>query len=313
MLNKLAKLTVLSFGAGQDSTAILYRLIYEPFFKKTYAPGDLIVVMADTGNEHPKTIAHRKWVQTLCAKKKIPFYFITGDMGHTSPSWSKGLKGFYRSANAIGSKAFPKTCTDKLKITPIYNWLEQYVHTTYSTEKVGLKRALQEFAKKYGKIDMLLGIAAGEEKRASTNEDSIAIWMRLAINKVYPLIDLGLDRQACQDYIKSTGWTVPPPSNCMICPFMSLQELLYLWRVWPFEYEEWVELEVNKIKANAYKGDLTKAVSQKTGKIVDNLGVWGKKLLPEMLIIAEEKYGHMTIEELEDYKMSHGHCVKNKF
>jgi hypothetical protein len=305
-------LTVLSFGAGQDSTAILYKLIFDKSFRKEYAPGKLIVVMADTGNEHQKTDMHRKWIQTLCAKHNIPFYFITGDMGFTSPSWSKGLVGFYRAKNAIGSKAFPKTCTDKLKITPIYNWLEQYIHEEYQTEKVGKKKALVEYSQKYGKITMLLGIAYGEEKRASTNEESISVWMRQAINKVYPLIPLKMDRQACQDYIKSLSLTVPPPSNCRICPFMSLQELLYLWKTDPLQYEEWVELEMNKIVANAYQGDLTKTMNSK-GILVDNLGVWGKKLLPEMLQIAIEKHGDMTTEELEEYKMSHGHCVMNKF
>ena len=29
--------------------------------------------------------------------------------------------------------------------------------------------------------------------------------------------------------------------------------------------------------------------------------------------IAKKKFGHMTYDELHEYKMSHGHCVKSKY
>lgn len=287
---------------GQDSTAILYKLLYDPLFRRRYAPNDLIVVMADTGNEHPETYAHVQKMQALCTVSKVPFFFLTGDMGYTSDSWSQGLIKFYESKNAVGSKAFPKTCTDKLKITPIYNWLDEYVHKTYGTTKVGRKRAITEFAQTHGRIRVLLGIAAKEEKRMSTNDSAPQKWMRECVDKVYPLIDLGWDRQACQDYIsKELGRSVPLPSNCILCPFMSYQELLYLYRVMPEWYNKWVELEQNKINANSHL-DPKK-----------NMGVWGNKLLPEALKVAQQKYGHMSIAELRDYKMSHGHCVNSKY
>jgi 3'-phosphoadenosine 5'-phosphosulfate sulfotransferase (PAPS reductase)/FAD synthetase len=297
----MSKLTVLSFGGGQDSTALLYKYIHDKSFAHKYVRQDFIVVMADTNNEHEETNLHVSQTKALCEKMGIPFYFITGDQGYTSPVWSKGLVHFYESGNRIGSKAFPKTCTDKLKITPIYNFLEDYIHHVYGTSQVGRKRAIKEFAAEHGKIDVIIGIAAGEEKRASSNEESTSVWMRDCINKVYPLIDLKMDRQACQDYIASQGYIVPPPSNCILCPFMSYQELLYMYREMPVWYNKWVELEANKIKANSH-------VDPKK-----NMGVWGNKLLPEALKIAEEKHGHMTVAELKEYKMSHGHCVKSKY
>ncbi len=51
-------LTMLSFGGGQDSTAILYRLLYEPELTSRCVPGRLVVCMSDTGNEHPATLLH---------------------------------------------------------------------------------------------------------------------------------------------------------------------------------------------------------------------------------------------------------------
>jgi len=262
----------------------------------------LVVVMADTGNEHQETDEHVKAVQKLCKAWNISFWFLTGDMGFTSPVWSKGLVDFYESGNRIGSKAFPKTCTDKLKITPIYNWLEEYIYNTYDDiDVVGRKKAIKMFAEKHGKIDVIIGIAAGEEKRASTDEESPYKWMQQSIHKVYPLIELDMDRQACQDYIASEGHVVPPPSNCILCPFMSYQELLYMHREMPNWFIKWAQLEANKLAANSHL-DPKK-----------NMGVWGNKTLSEALLIAQEKFGHMTTDELREYKMSHGHCVKSKY
>ncbi len=48
-------LTVLAFGGGQDSTAILYRIALDKAFRSRYVKGDLLVLMSDTGNEHPHT------------------------------------------------------------------------------------------------------------------------------------------------------------------------------------------------------------------------------------------------------------------
>lgn len=292
------KLTVLSFGGGQDSTAILYKLVYDKAFRAKYASGDLIVIMADTRNEHQETNTHVIITRQFCRNHDIPFFFVSPEE-YASGDWKKGYISFLELGNRIGSKCFPKTCTDNLKIKPIYKFLEEYVHHNYQTEKLGFKRAIKEFVTKNQKIDVLIGIAAGEEKRASTNEDSPAKWMQWCINKVYPLIDLGMDRQACQDYIVECGHIVPVPSNCILCPFMSYQELLYLARYNTVWYNKWVELEANKIEANKH--------------VERNMGVWGEKLLPEALKVAEKKFGHMTYEELADYKMSHGHCVMSKY
>lgn len=291
-------LTVLSFGGGQDSTAILYKLMYDLEFKQKYANGDLIIVMADTRNEHVETDGHVAQIRMFCSLHEIPFYFILPE-DYASGDWKEGYISFLEKGNRIGSKCFPKTCTDNLKIKPIYKWLEDYVHDKYKTIKHGRKRAIKEFVAKYGKIDVLIGIAKGEEKRASSNEESTTVWMRNCINKVYPLLDIGMDRQGCQDYIAGVGHTVPPPSNCILCPFMSYQELLYLHRYNRPWFNKWVDLEANKIKANSH--------------VERNMGVWGEKLLPEALKVAEKKHGHMTYEELVEYKFSHGHCVKSKY
>ena len=296
---KNQNLTVLSFGGGQDSTAILYKMIYNETFRARYAPGDLLVVMADTMNEHRETYDHVAFVADLCKEAGIEFVLIHPEMGYTSEGWKDGLIGFYREGNRVGSKAFPKTCTDNLKIRPIYKYLDEWIHNKYGTEKVGRKAAIKEFVATGNKIDVLIGIGADEQTRASSNEESPSKWMQQCINKVYPLIDMHWSRQDCQDYIISKGMVLPPPSNCILCPFMSMQELLYMSRTMGDWFQVWVEIERNKLEANKH--------------VENNMGVWGEKTLTQVLLKAVEKHGHMTTEELHEYKMSHGHCVKSKY
>lgn len=328
----MAELTVLSFGGGQDSTAILYAYIYDPAFRLVYGIKKLLVVIAETGNEHEETYAHSRRIELLCKKHSIEFVHINFSMGFHKGSWSHGLVKFYEKTTTVGSKAFRKTCTDNLKIKPIYRFLEYYVIREYAlapiivgrlgektlgklksfeneTEAEGFslklsqisnKKGLVTFAQQHGKIQVLIGIAKGEETRISKDDTASPVWFQNSITKVYPLVEMGLDREGCQQLIKKYGHSVPPPSNCIICPFMSLQELLWLYRFEPAWYNKWVVLEAAKINRFIHLKD-------------KNLGVWGKKLLPEMLVEAQKRHGHMTDEALKEYKMSHGHCVKSKY
>jgi len=266
-------LTVLSFGAGQDSTVLLHLYINDPEFRATYAPEDFVVVMSDTNNEHDETYDHVREMQVMCDRHGVEFWFLTNKLGYHTDKWP-GLVEFYKRTNCCGSKAFRKVCTDKLKLVPIYKWMSMWVARGYDMPTFGHpykgKTPLVEFAKQYGKIQMMIGIAAGEEKRVAGNDDKLPKWQRLSIQKRFPLIDLGMDRAKCQEYILSVGGKIPLPSNCKLCPFLSERELLWLHHFYPDDYHEWVAIEQAKIDANRHMGD-------------KNLGVWGKKLLPQVL------------------------------
>jgi hypothetical protein len=297
------QLTVLSFGGGQDSTALLYLYAFREGFREKYAPGDFLVLMSDTGDEHPETYQHVRATQAFCKSHGIEFAFLYAGDDYHEQTWPD-LRSFYRRTNTVGSKAFPKTCTDKLKIGPIYRFLNGWVARKYGLPETGGrwrgKLGLVSYAHQYGKIHMLIGIAKTEEQRIKAATDGLPVWMNYSIQRRYPLVDLGMDRAACQRFITALGKPVPPPSNCMLCPYMSEIELLWLYRFHPADYHQWVEIEQAKLAANQHQG-------------VKNLGVWGTKTLPMVMQQAQTKYGHMTDAELQDYKMSHGHCVKSKY
>lgn len=232
----MSELTVLSYGSGQDSTAMLYMYAYDKEFRERYAPGRFLVVHSDTGDEHPATYRHTEHTKEFCGRHGIEFVHLTADMGFHSPSW-QSLRSFYYLKKAVGSKAFPKTCTDRLKIQPIYRFLEKWIGEAYGTT-VGRKKGFYEFTEKHGKVRMLIGIAKGEEKRMADPGKETKKWRRVAIDMQYPLVDLEYDRARCQEYIKSVGHEIPIPSNCVICPFMGEVELLWLHNNMKDDYDD---------------------------------------------------------------------------
>lgn len=241
----LGRLVALSFGAGQESTTLLYLHRYSASFRARYVPdGRLVVIFCDTGDEHANTYAHVTEVAQFCAASAIPFVHIRGDMGYHTGHWRDGLVGQFRATRTVMGLAFPKSCSDQLKISPFYKYLEAYVAREYSLGEATRKQALYRYARLYGPLRVLIGFAAGEERRLARAGAATTIprsrprttrplrrttpparWMQRCMERAYPLIDLGMTRADCQTYIRAVGHTAPPPSLCRRCPFSTLREL----------------------------------------------------------------------------------------
>lgn len=286
-------------GGGQDSIAILYMAAWRPGFREKYiGDNDMLTVMSDTGNEHQETYDYvRKNVPDVCKVAKSDWQLITPDMGYHATNW-ESLQGYFTHYTAIASKAYPKSCTDKLKLVPIYRFLEDYLGKKYGV-KTGRKRGLYEYVERFGKLKVMIGITAEEAKRRVGDRSGEPIWSQKCIDKVYPLVDLGLTRHDCQEIIRSYGREVPLPSNCMMCPFVSPVELLWLWTFRREEYDKWVVFEQKKLER-------CKDLKEK------NYGVNGLKTLPQVLAEAQKKYADWTNDQLWAYKMTHGHGVCSK-
>ncbi len=279
-------------------------LAFNATFRKLWAPRDLLVLMSDTGKEFPETYMHVASVRDFCDEQGIAFEFITKDLGFHNANW-QSLEEYFERYDLIMSRVFNKSCTDNLKIQPLYRYLNVWLSYHFGIPKSGgkhrTKRALVEFAEKHGPVRMMLGIAKGEEGRVAPDEEAPHQWQRLAVQKAYPLLWLGWDRADCQSYIRKVGKVVPPPSNCMWCPFLSKAELLWLARKFPAEFERWCELEARKLQKFAHLGERNVCVLHK------------HKTLREVLADAERQYGDWTTEHLEEYRFSHGHCVRSRY
>lgn len=292
-------LTYFLFGGGQDSTYILLKIIFDKEFRSRHIKGRLIVAMSDTGNEHDHTYDHLVWIQNLCINHDIAFFFIRKTDGYHGKNW-RSLTEQYRNNKSIGSAAFRQTCTDNLKVKPTDNFLETFIQYQYGYTGTR-KKAIYQFVKDNGMIRLILGFAEGEEKRTSNGNKFDAVWKKINVERYYPLIIDKIDRQACIDYNETKVPHLVFPSNCKLCLYQSDQEILWLHRFAPQDFKEWQELEEAKIKHYADKG------------ILNNYGVYGKITLAQKLDKAQKLYGHWTDQELNEYKYSHGHCIKTKY
>ena len=236
-------LTVLSLGLGQESVAILYATAHHPTFTHDFCPGRFLVLSTDTGDEHPETHATRARITAWCQNHHIEYVHITPDMGYHSPSWPS-LRDFYRTHQTIGSKSYVKSCSDALKIHPFYKFLGQWLTKEYGVSSYR-KDGFFQFRQQHGLIRVLIGFAKSEESRRA-DPTTAPKWRQQSVEMSYPLIDLGWTRADCQQYIASLGYPVPSPSNCMLCPYMSKPELLWLARNYPADYADWVQLETAK-------------------------------------------------------------------
>lgn len=294
--------TVLSFGMGQQSTAVLLRLLFDPGFRQRYAPQRLLILTSDTGDEAPETYAHLYRMKGLCEQHGEELVFLTPDLGFHTEAWTSLIEN-YRAGPRIGSKAYPKTCSQNLKVLVQLRYLASRLAADYGlTRSPRYSRTFREYTESSGyRMRFLLGISAEEANRRIRDPEKDPQWQRRCLERLYPLADLGWERRDCQDYIRSLGFAVPVPSSCRHCPFTTDPELVLLARTDPDAYEEWVRLERAKLDAHAER--FPHLPPEK------NFGVWPHKTLPEALADAEAEYRHLSTAELEEMRMSRGHAV----
>lgn len=193
-------LTVISYGGGVQSTAMLVLA----------AQGKLGVdvdaaLFANVGDdsEHPATLRYvRETAIPWAAERGLPVHELKRVKrdGSTETLWGRLMKPESRSlpipvrmpdTGAPGTRS----CTKDFKISVVGKWLKQ------------------NGASKDNPATVCIGISTDEITRVSNKR--VEPYER----PVYPLIDLGLDRSACQRVIQEAGLPVPGKSSCFFCPF----------------------------------------------------------------------------------------------
>jgi 3'-phosphoadenosine 5'-phosphosulfate sulfotransferase (PAPS reductase)/FAD synthetase len=142
-----------------------------------------------------------------------------------------------------------RSCTEYAKIIPIKKYIEDIP----------------------GEHIQLIGIDAGESHRA-TNRSS----HRWNCNRVYPLIDLGIDRNRCVEIIRGAGLCIPEKSGCWCCPFARVSDILSLAKNHPERMNVLAEMEKNtwkKFNKEVYLwGERPIGAWQKRGEIENTQG-----------------------------------------
>jgi hypothetical protein len=197
---------VVSYGMGVNSTALLIEL------KRRGVRPDLIL-FADTGSEKQGTYAYRPVIDAWLEGAGFPAIEVV----RYEP---KNFKNYppYRSLeeNLLTNATLPslafgfKSCSLKWKVAPqdafVRNW----------------RPALDCWAAG-GMVRKAIGYDAGpadirrRNHAGSLEDDNYQYW--------YPLIEWGLDREACMAIIVQAGLPVPPKSACYFCPATKPAEL----------------------------------------------------------------------------------------
>jgi hypothetical protein len=206
---------VLSLGAGVQSSTLALMIA-----RQELPPVDC-AIFSDTGWE-PKAVY--EWLNWLETQLPFPVYRVSaGNLREDQINRSKPTSG--RIAAVPWFTLSPKgkegmgrrQCTSEYKLRPLQRKV---------VDLLGGKRTK-------GGCEMLIGISMDEVWRMKPSR------VQYIVNK-FPLIDIGMTRQACLRWIEERQYPKPPKSSCIGCPFHSDAQ----WRaLTPEEFADAVEVD----------------------------------------------------------------------
>lgn len=197
--------SVLCYGAGVDSTAMLLELV------ALGQPPDLVLT-ADTGAEKPETYDYlammREWMAARGIRHEIVRY-VTKRFKHHPPYGD--LAGSLLTNGCLPSIAFGRSsCSPKYIASPQEALIKAWAPA-------------QEAWAAGHRVIRFIGYDAGTRDgqryaHAATIDDP-------PFDNQYPLRVWGWDRAACETRIAAEGLPVPPKSSCVFCLAMKPEEL----------------------------------------------------------------------------------------
>jgi hypothetical protein len=206
---------ILSLGAGvQSSTLALMAATGE------ITPMPHCAIFADTQAE-PASVY--RWLDWLEKQLPFPVHRVTkGSLTDASLRVRTSAKGLKYTKHAIpafivdsqGRKGLlMRQCTLDFKISVIYREI------TRVRRECGAKSAIQ-----------WIGISRDEADRMKPSR------VKSVVN-IWPLVDAGITRAKCLQWIKAQGFPAPPRSSCVYCPYHSDFEWKRLRDEEPEEFE----------------------------------------------------------------------------
>jgi len=206
-------LRILSFGAGVDSSALL---IYHLFVRSLKIDH---VVFSDTGAELPPTYRNLRRFQALCAAHNIPFTKTS----RTIERLGRRQENIYQWLTRNGCiplmpGSTKHVCSARFKGDVIDAWANRI----YPKQP----------------ITFLIGIEFNEKNRVKRFTPP----KNTRFSYEYPLIDLQMDRAACQTLLRKHGLSVQK-SSCYCCPFMTVEEIRNLITNHPDQWREAKNIE----------------------------------------------------------------------
>jgi hypothetical protein len=206
-------LFVVSDGMGVDSTAMLVAL------KRLGLRPD-VIMHADTGDEYPETVAYREarraWLRRVGFPDLTMVKRAPSRSGRTGKSFSTLAEKCIANETLTGIAFGGKSCSVEWKIKPQERFLRG--HAGARATWASGRRVVKAIGYDIGPID--------SRRAHHLTSDR---WY----NYVYPLRELGWDRERAIAEIRAEGLPVPRKSSCYHCSAQKPWELAELVRDWP--------------------------------------------------------------------------------
>jgi hypothetical protein len=232
---------VISLGAGVQSTTMALMAAHGEI-----TPMPVAAVFADTQAEPPSVYEHLQW---LMSANVLPFpvkVVTRGNLAADGLVVNKSKKsGRHYQKNLIplfilnrdGSKGIlNRKCTSEYKVREVIKAVRGIVG----------KEAVREWHRTDRKqpiVTQWIGISTDESWRMKPAKEP---W----IVHRWPLIENGISRKACLDWMAANGYPKPPRSACVFCPYHSDHEWRRLRDHEPEAFAQAVEWERQAQAAN---------------------------------------------------------------
>jgi hypothetical protein len=218
-------LRLLSLGAGVQSSTLLLMSVYGEL------PGLDAAIFADTGWEPQAVYEHLDQITERAAEAGIPVYRVAqGNLRTDLLSAGRRYASIpYFVRNPDGSEGMGRRqCTSEYKLTPIRRKVR---------ELLGAKAPDFRRVPKGRVAEQWVGFSTDEIMRVSDRDQVSYVTVR------HPLLDLGMDRKACERWLRAHGWTSVAKSACIGCPYHGNRQLRELRDTRPAEWADAVEFD----------------------------------------------------------------------
>lgn len=226
----MAVIRVISLGAGVQSTTMALMAA-----KGEIGPMPDAAIFADTGWEPKQVYSHLVW---LMEQLPYPVHIVSGGnirndimaRSNTTGGRFAAVPWFLKMPD--GKQALGRRqCTKEYKLYPIRR----------------KTRAMLGGKTPKGGAEMWIGISTDEAVRMKPSS------VQYIVNR-WPLIERGMSREACLDWMRENGYPRPPKSSCIGCPFHNNAQ----WRQIKQDPEAWadvVEIDAAIRRQSGMKGE----------------------------------------------------------
>ena len=207
------KLRTLSLGAGVQSTTLALMAI-----KGEIGPLPDAVIFADTGDETPSTMRHLDWLEgEITRQTNGRMRCLRVSRGERlSDRIRRRAEGHSKENRFVSAPFFTgnggrgkRQCTREFKVEPVAK-----AQRTLLGYKPRQRIPPQS-------IEVWIGFSTDEVVRAG------AAFERWVVHR-FPLLEKGMSRNDCKQWLRRNGYPVPPKSACVFCPYRTDHEWRWL-------------------------------------------------------------------------------------